>query len=82
MKFLKWLWNSLAEKGRIATLIGFGLTFPVNGWSMVAFFSDWNVPEAKLWQIVIINAVGMVWFILPSKIIIESGKGLKIQIED
>lgn len=78
---MKKLWGILAEKGKLATLIGFGLTFPVNCWSMVAFFSGWNVPEAKLWQIVIINAVGMVWFILPSKIIIE-GKGIKIQVED
>ncbi len=75
------MWRLLKEKGKIATIIGFLLSFPVNFWALICLFSGSIVTENQLWQIVIINAVGMVWFILPSKIIIE-GKGIKIQVED
>lgn len=78
MKF----WNLLAEKGKIATLIGLCLSAPVNGFAIVSLFGDIQLSEAQLWQMVIINAIGMVWFILPSEISIKYGKGLEIIIKD
>ena len=76
------LWKLLAEKGKIATLIGFFLSAPVNGFALYSLFWNKNLSESQLWQIVIINAIGMVWFILPSEISIKSGKGLEIIIKD
>lgn len=76
------LWKLLAEKGKIATVIGFCLSAPVNGFALWSLFTDIQLSESQLWQIVIINAVGMVWFILPSEITIKSGKGLEIIIKD
>ncbi len=76
------LWKLLAEKGKIATVIGLLLSLPANGLALWSLFFDKNLSHDQLWQIVIINAIGMVWFILPSKISIKSGKGLEIIIED
>lgn len=76
------LWNLLKEKGKIATIIGMLLSFPVNVYALYSLFTNTNLTESQLWQIVIINAVGMVWFILPSEITIKSGKGLEITIKD
>ncbi len=75
------MWKILKEKGKLATLIGLFLSAPVNIWALIRLFNDLFVSESQLWQIVIINTVGMVWFILPSKISIE-GKGLKIEVVD
>lgn len=76
------IWKLLKEKGKIATLIGMFLSFPVNVYALYSLFTNTNLTESQLWQIVIINAIGMVWFILPSEITIKSGKGLEIIIKD
>jgi len=82
MKFFNWMWASWGEKGKIASIIGFLLSFPANGYALYSLFTNTSLSEAQLWQIVIVNAVGMVWFILPSRVSIKSGKGLEIIIED
>lgn len=82
MKFFSGLWNLLAEKGKIATIIGVVLSMPVNSYALYSLFTNSNLSESQLWQIVIINSIGMIWFILPSEITIKSGKGLEIIIKD
>lgn len=75
-------WKLLAEKGKIATIIGFCLSAPANGLALWSLFRNVNLSEDQLWQIIILNVIGITWFILPSKISIKSGKGLEIIVED
>jgi hypothetical protein len=75
------MWKLLAEKGKISTIIGLVLSFPINGYALFAFFTKTALTQDQLWQIVIVNAVGMVWFILPSTIRIK-GKGFEVEVID
>ncbi len=75
------LWKLMADKGKIATIIGFCLSSPFNIWALWSFFSGSGATEDQLWTIAIINGIAMIWFILPSKILIE-GKGVKIEVTD
>jgi len=79
---MKKLWEALKEKGKIATLIGFFLSSPVNFWFMYCFFTSKVLTYDQLVQLAVINGIGMVWFILPSSIIIKGGKGFEISIKD
>lgn len=76
------LWKLLAEKGKLATLIGFFLACPANGWALYKLYKGAIVTMDQLWVVVIINSIAIVWFILPSEISIKSGKGLEIIIKD
>lgn len=78
---MKRIWELIAEKGKIATLIGFFLSSPFNCWALWAFFTGEGATENQLWTVAIINGIAMIWFILPSKIVIE-GKGIKIEVTD
>ncbi len=75
------LWKALENKGKIATLIGFLLSLPVNIKYIYLFFTGAIFTEDNLKAIIVINIVAMIWFILPSVIRIKSDK-LTIEIED
>lgn len=76
------LWDLLGEKGKIATVIGIGLSAPFNARALMIFFTN---PDSYttpfLTALAVANAIGMVWFILPSKISIKGGK-FEIVVED
>jgi hypothetical protein len=75
------LWDILAEKGKIATVIGFVFAIPANGWAMWKLYRGTIVTVDQLWIVVVINAIAIVWFVLPSSIIIKSTR-LQIEIKD
>ncbi len=77
MKF----WNILAEKGKIATIIGFLFACPANVWAVWKLYRKVMVTIDQLWVVVAINIIGMMWFILPSKISIKSTK-FQLTVED
>lgn len=75
------LWKALAQKGKISTLIGFLFAFPVNGKFLWDFYRNVIYSPDKLMMIVFINIVSMIWFILPSSIIIKGGN-FEIEVKD
>lgn len=79
---MKKLWAALQEKGKIATIIGFFLSVPVNAWFMYCFFTSKVLTYDQLVQLAVINGIAIVWFILPSTIIVKGGKGFEITIKD
>ena len=76
------MWKLIAEKGKIATIIGFLLSIPVNGWAVYRLYNGSIVTIDQLWHVVILNSIAIVWFILPSEISIKSVKGLEIIVKD
>lgn len=74
--------NILAEKGKLATLLGFFFAMPVNGWGIWKLYTGALVTVDQLWVIVILNSVSLFWFILPSEISIKSKAGLEIVVKD
>ena len=81
MSIISKLWEKLAEKGKIASLLGFLMAFPVNTVFIMMFFTSKEFTEAQLKAALIVNSIAMVWFILPSKIEI-SGKIFNLKLED
>lgn len=75
------LWDMLDKKGRVATIIGFMFAIPVNAKFLYLFFKGVELTNGMLTSMMVYNAIGMVWFILPSKILVKSDK-LTIEIED
>ncbi|MDC7218657.1 MAG: hypothetical protein PQJ59_01880 [Spirochaetales bacterium] len=75
------IWKALAEKGKIATIIGLALALPFNAWVLWMFFSGLPVSEDSLWTMAIMNAVGMFWFMLPSSIVLKS-KVMVLEVKD
>jgi len=78
---IKGMWNLLGEKGKFATIIGFCYAAPYNAVFMFNFFKGVSYDYDQLMSIVIVNIIGMMWFILPSKFTIESPK-FKFIVED
>lgn len=76
------LWKLLAEKGKLATIIGFFFASPANAWALYKLYRGAIVTIDQLWVVIIINSISIIWFILPSEISIKSGKGLEIIIKD
>ncbi|MCP4393976.1 MAG: hypothetical protein GY804_06900 [Alphaproteobacteria bacterium] len=68
------LWEALAEKGKIATIIGFLFALPANGWAVYKLYNEELVTIDQLWVVIAINIIGMFWFMLPSEISIKSSK--------
>lgn len=81
MNILKGAWTLLAEKGKIATLIGMAMSFPVNGKFMIDFFLGAPWGHELLTALAVINGVAMIWFILPSRLKI-TGPKISIEVED
>jgi len=75
-------WRALAEKGKLATIIGFLFAAPANGFALYRLYTGALVTIDQLWVIVIINSISIVWFVLPSEISIKSAKGLEFIIKD
>ena len=78
---MKWLWNALDKKGRIATVIGILFTAPYNFKFMWDFFAGVDYSRGELEALIIANVIGWVWVILPSKITI-SGPKFNLTVED
>lgn len=75
------IWNALDKKGRVATIIGLCFAMPVNAKFLYLFFTGGELTNASLTAMMVYNVIGMVWFILPSKILVKSDK-LTIEVED
>ena len=69
------------NKGILATLIGLAFAVPVNIRIMYLFYNNVDISKNQLWTACILNAIAMVWFILPSKFEIIS-KLFTVKIED
>lgn len=81
-KFFQGLWGLIKEKGKIATIVGFLFTLPYNGKFMYDFFTGGtDYSNDQLTFLVIVNVIGIAWFILPSKITMKGGK-FKFIVED
>lgn len=76
-----WFWKALAEKGKIATIIGAIMAVIVNSWAVYLLFSEKTVEENTFWMIIGLNIVSQLWFILPSKMKI-TGKLFNLEVED
>ena len=77
----KAFWTLLAEKGKLASVVGFFLAFPVNIRFVIDFYQGNVYDYNSLQTIVIINVIAMVWFILPSAIKMSAGK-FNLEITD
>lgn len=75
------IWDSLDKKGRIATIIGFLFAVPVNAKFLYMFFKGFELTNQMLISMMVYNAIGMVWFILPSRISLKSEK-FTLEVED
>ena len=75
------LFSIFQHKGILATIIGLIFALPINIKMIFSFYKNIELTNGQLWAAVILNAIAMVWFILPSKIIISS-KFLNVTIED
>ncbi len=76
------LWNMLAEKGKIATIIGTIFSVPCVIWLYInLFFGDKIITESDMRVVMLIMGFSMMWFILPSKISMKWGNG-GIKVED
>ena len=75
------LWQELDHKGRIATIIGILFALPYNARFMYHFFTGVFYSREGLETVIIVNVLAMIWFILPSKIIIKGPK-FELIVED
>ena len=90
---MKELWIALAEKGRIATVIGTLLIVPVNIMFAVKFYAllktvgmdqialTQGIDRLLLWAI-IANLIAMMWYMLPSSLIFKAGSIINLEIKD
>jgi len=75
-------WKALAEKGKIATVIGFLFVAPINAKVVWDFFHGGiNYTEAQTQTLLLVNIIGWVWVILPSSITMTAGN-FKFEIKD
>ena len=81
MKFLNKVWELWGEKGKVASIIGFCFTVPVNIRITWLYFQGTQFTKEDLTVLVVMNMLGMIWFILPSSISI-SGTPFKLEIKD
>lgn len=79
--FFATIWKGIGEKGKFATLIGLAFALPVNIRFTIAFFKGIEYSREGLENLVIMNAIAMLWFILPSRVSIKGGK-FEIVVED
>lgn len=71
----------LEKKGIIASVMGFILALPVNGYTVYRFFMDKGLSENQINIFMWVNIIAWVWVILPSSISIVSGK-FTLEIKD
>lgn len=75
------IWKALAEKGKFASMLGFFFAAPANGWALYNVYNGLIVTLNQMYVVTLINAISIVWFILPSKISIKWKSG-EIIVED
>ena len=75
------IWEALDHKGRIATIIGFLWALPYNVKFLIDWFAGIEYSQAMLESVIIVNVLAMIWFLLPSKIIMKA-KGFEFTVED
>jgi TRAP-type mannitol/chloroaromatic compound transport system permease small subunit len=68
------IWEAFAAKGKLATIIGLAFSLPANIHFLIAYFQDVIVTEGQMEQLLWMNLIGVIWFILPSEISITGGK--------
>lgn len=66
MKVFSHLWTLLAEKGKIATIIGMCFICPINAKVVFDFFIGSDYTKEKLTQVVVYNIIAYAWFIMIS----------------
>lgn len=72
----------LERKGLIATIIGFFLSAPLNLKVTFDFFvREKYYTVEELTGVIVLNLIGIIWFILPSSITFEGGK-FKFEVKD
>ena len=62
------------KKGIVATWVGIAVCVPVNVGVTVAYFKNSAMSEQQLATAIVINIIGVIWFMLPSVIEIVMGK--------
>jgi len=72
----------LEKKGVLATFIGLLISLPENMYLLYLFFTGEEWTSVMRDQALVMNMIGMFWFILPSKIIIAWGANGKIEVID
>jgi len=71
----------LEKKGIIASLVGFLLVAPINGFTIYRFFKDLGLTDGQKDVFIWVNIVAWIWVILPSRISLKSDK-FTLEIED
>jgi len=79
--FFNKIWEMRGEKGKIASIIGFIFVLPANCRTTWLYISGTAFTKEELTVLVVVNMVGMIWFMLPSKIVI-SGSPFKLEVLD
>ena len=81
MKFWNKMWEMWGEKGKIASIIGFFFTVPANIRTTWLYFEGTAFTKEDLTVLVVMNMIGIVWFVLPSKITVQ-GTPFKLEVLD
>lgn len=71
----------LEKKGIIASLVGFLLVAPINGFTIYRFFADKGLTENQERIFIVCNLVGIFWVMLPSSIKLIS-KAFTLEVTD
>ncbi len=75
-------WKSLESKGKIATVLGIVVSFPVNVLAAILMYIDsTKLTENFVQTLIILNCIAIAWFILPSKFTMK-GKNFELTVED
>lgn len=77
-----WLWKALAEKGKIATILGALVGAPGVIWLYYRLFTDHGISDSEMRTVVMIFSVSIIYFILPSKFTARFGSAGEISVED
>lgn len=77
MKFIEFI----EKKGILASIVGFLLAIPVNGFTVYKFFTDSKLSENQLDIFIWVNIVAWIWVILPSSITLTSSK-FTLEVKD
>jgi hypothetical protein len=75
-------WKSLESKGKLATVLGIIISFPVNVLAAILMYIDTTkLTENFVQTLIILNCIAIAWFILPSKFTMK-GKNFELTVED
>ena len=77
-----WFWKALAEKGKIATILGAVVGIPGVIWLYYRLFSEKGITEPEFRTLIGIFTISIIYFILPSKFTAKFGNAGEITVED